>query len=137
MDNGRSPSGQALALRVGSIFVVPPLRASILNAVDQLRRRWKYRKTWGTPVGRDCISLDASLCAWLATRLRFLAEHHHSFPSESSSEAWAAELRAHADTFAAYSTRWGADTVEAEEALIVAAQESLRWVADMLPTLWD
>jgi hypothetical protein len=32
LESGRSPSGQALALRVGSIFVVPPLRASILNA---------------------------------------------------------------------------------------------------------
>jgi hypothetical protein len=102
-----------------------------------LKRWWKYRKTWRTPVGRDCISLDASLCEWLAKRLNFLAEHHHSYPASMSSEEWERKLRQHAAAFAAYGTRWGADSIEAENALIIAAQKSLRWVAYNLPTLWD
>ena len=105
--------------------------------LERLRRSWRYRKTWRTPLGRDCISLDASLCEWLSARLSFLAEHHHSFPIESSSEQYAADLRGHAAVFAAYGTRWDADSLEEEDKLITAAQNSLRWIADNLPSLWD
>ena len=129
--------GRAFMLRAAPIFGVAALWVSIPNAVRRMRRAWEYRKTWRTPVGQDCISLDASLCEWLAPRLQFLAEHHHSYPSESSPEQWADDLRHHAAAFAAYASHWDADTIEAEEAIISAAQESLRWIADNLPTLWD
>jgi hypothetical protein len=110
---------------------------TIGRAIERMRRAWKYRKTWRTPLGRDCISLDASLCEWLAERLAFLAHHHHSYPANTTPKEYATELLSHAMAFSVYSERWDADTQEEEEKLIRQAQESLHWIADHLPELWD
>jgi hypothetical protein len=109
----------------------------IAIAWKRLRRGRTYRKTWGSRVGQDCISLDASLCEWLAERLAFLAQHHHSYPADSTPEEYRLELLSHAMAMAVYPTRWDAETQEAEEALIAQAQHSLHWIADHLPGLWD
>lgn len=108
-----------------------------MNIFERVRRAWKYRKTWRTPVGQDCISLDSALCEWLALRLAFLAEHHHSYPAHMTPDRWKQTLRKHAATFAAYELHWHAATLEAENDLIADAQKSMRWVANNLPTLWD
>lgn len=97
----------------------------------------RYRKTWGTPIGQDCISLDHSLCAWLALRLAFLAEHCNSYDPEYGEEGWSAELRKHAAVFADYKADSGEYSLEKETASVEAAQASLRWIAEHLPTLWD
>jgi hypothetical protein len=105
--------------------------------IEWIRRRWRYRKTWGSQVGQDCISLDGALCEWLGPRLLFLAEHSLGYPCGMTQETWAETLRAHGETLLAFEGRWDCDTFEQEEALRDAARTSLHWVADTLDTLWD
>jgi hypothetical protein len=51
---------------------LPSWRA--VSAVDD------YDKTWGSPVGQDCIDLCSALPRWLGERLTFLGKHTNSAP---------------------------------------------------------
>ena len=43
-------------------------------------RRKAYAATWGTPVGKDCVSLCYSLPRFLSERLIFLGTYANSYP---------------------------------------------------------
>ena len=108
-----------------------------MNIWRHLTRRREYRKTWGTRVGQDCISLDTSLAAWLGARLTFLAEHAHGYPADRTPEEWAAQLRENGARLNAYVDHHSCETTDAEERVIAEGQVAMRWVAENLPTLWD
>ena len=56
----------------------------------------KYARTWGTPIGQDCIDLDETLCTWLGQRLVFLGEHTSGYPlTFESYESWQNDLCKH------------------------------------------
>lgn len=95
-----------------------------------------YADTWGTPVGKDCVSLDTSLCHWLGERLTFLGEHTNSAPRGWEYEDWKAKMR----EMGGYLSVWAGHydlPVEAVPQAYTNAQEAMRWVADNLRQLWD
>ena len=104
---------------------------------DTIKRKWKYRKTWGTPVGKDCVSLDDSLCTWLGTRLIFMSQHTQGFPvNYTTQDRWVGDLRKHGNALLRYRLKYECD-FDGEGELIQHAQEALTWVTNMLPALWD
>lgn len=103
---------------------------------DTIKRKWEYRKTWGTPVGKDCVSLDDSLCTWLGTRLIFLSEHGYSGSVHMTKNQWDKELRKHGNALLRYKLQYLCDP-EGTDEIIHHAQEALVWVSEMLPALWD
>lgn len=97
----------------------------------------KYARTWGTPIGQDCISLNVSLAAWLGPRLVFFAENTTNMAPgiygvreehEAATEKFLGEMRAHGETLIRYGN---------EERDDQAAEEALRWVAENFIHLWD
>jgi hypothetical protein len=104
---------------------------------DTIKRKWKYRKTWGTPVGKDCVSLDDSLCTWLGTRLIFLSEHTRGYPIGCPTpDIYVRNLRKHGNALLRYRLKYECD-LNGEAEIIKHAQEALTWVTKMLPALWD
>jgi len=106
----------------------------------------QYKKTWGTPIGQDCISLDTSLCGWLGARLLFLSEHASSSPyyyggtdnHEVSCDLFTSDLRDHGNALMRWAKHFDAAyDADMEKDTYIHAQEALRWVADNLGTLWD
>lgn len=97
---------------------------------QRLTRGWDDRATW---------SLDAHLTRTLGQQLLHLADTTHGWPDTVTDtfDAWAALLREHGNTLLRYSaTAYDTDRQDGEAA-IHAAQESLQWVAQHLPHLWD
>lgn len=97
----------------------------------------RYAQTWGTPIGQDCISLNASLAKWLGPRLVFLADHTTSlapgnYATEEEHEAvtkkFLGEMRAHGESLIEYGNAEDNDA---------AAENALRWVAENFIYLWD
>lgn len=97
----------------------------------------RYARTWGTPIGQDCISLNASLAKWLGPRLVFLADHTTSlapgnYATEEEHEAvtkkFLGDMRAHGEALIAF-----AETEVGDE----PAENALRWVAENFIHLWD
>jgi len=107
--------------------------------LKKLQRKLRYRRTWGTPVGRDCVSLHTSLCAWLGARLVFLSAHAHGHPYSHSYEAWEEALRTHGQALLAWSTHFETrgDRPGEEDELYTEAQRAMYWVAAHLGNLWD
>lgn len=104
---------------------------------NKIARRLRYRRTWGTPAGKDCVSLDTSLCRWLGARLLFLAEHTNSHPNGWGYEAWKTTLHLHGTVLALWGDHFELVDHTEEETAYANAQDSLRWVADNLGDLWD
>lgn len=100
----------------------------------------EYKATWGTPIGKDCISLDTSLCKYLGDRLAFLAEYTTSHPCGYSEKRWKRELADNAQALMAWANHFATDYAgnyaqEAEDCK--NAQRAMRWVARNLGKLWD
>lgn len=105
------------------------------RALDQIRyaqqrlvRGWDERALW---------SLDAHLAHTLGTQLAVLAENAHGWPDDlyPEFEDWQARLRAASGALLAYAP-FDLDPATGERST-TEAQEALRWVADVLPALWD
>jgi len=82
-------------------------------------------------------ALDVHLARTLGAQLIHLADTTHGWPGNEEfpePEDWDAALRRHGATLLAYP---GVVYDAVDEAPIEAAQESVRWVADHLPDLWD
>ena len=116
------------------------------KVIARLMRRWRYLRTWGTPIGKDCISLDTSLCRWLGTRLLFLADHTHGAPcgymgsswedeDGTGYEQWKKDLAGAGNALLAWGNRY--EEKYDEEHIYTPAQLALQWVAQNLANLWD
>ena len=98
------------------------------------KEKKKYKKTWGTPVGKDCISLNSTLAGWLATRLKFLSKHANGYPAFTfdTYEDYLKALKKQAKRLQAYSDFYTKTFLgnEADELKIhVDAQKAIDWVA--------
>lgn len=95
-----------------------------------------YEETWGTKVGRDCISLNTALCRWLGKRLTFLSEHTKSYPLVGyTAEEWSATLKKHGETLTSYAENIYDLPDKETTALYKEAQRALMWVATELGIL--
>jgi len=103
-----------------------------MKLIETIKYRWRYHFTWGTPVGKDCISLDASLCEWLGPRLIFLAEHGHD------SDFKKATLKRHGEALLKYPCGLGSPLeYDEHDRRVEDAQKALAWVSRNLVGLWD
>lgn len=94
----------------------------------------RYDRTWGTPIGQDCINLDVSLTRWLGERLMFMGAYTQSYPSDFENlKAWQVALQGNATRLLAYADAAAQDCKPSYE----VTRDSLRWVAEYLPALWD
>ena len=88
-----------------------------------------YQKTWGTPLGQDCIDFDTSLARWLGDRLEFLSKHTNTHPTNYDTlEHWHKDLSHHGNTLQKYAQ----NSTE-----IKNAREAMRWVAEHFGAFWD
>ncbi|ABA03523.1 hypothetical protein Nwi_0256 [Nitrobacter winogradskyi Nb-255] len=87
-----------------------------------------YKKTWGTPLGQDCIDLHETLARWLGERLVFLADHTTTVTPDAA-EPWHEALRRNGEALLRYAAEWPEGEGE--------AKRSLEWVARNLESLWD
>jgi hypothetical protein len=109
-----------------------------MRIIEKIKRNWRYRRTWGTPVGQDCISLDTALCRWLGQRLLFMAEHTNSHDPAYTEDAWKDTLAGHAISLLRWADRYGNDwPLKDEIRHYEDAQAALRWCAANLASLWD
>jgi hypothetical protein len=94
-------------------------------AWQRVHRGWDDRALW---------SLDTWLARTLGAQLQEMARIAHGWPgmADWTFETWTAALREHGGVLADYG-----HNCDADDAAIDAAQESMRWVADHLPNLWD
>jgi hypothetical protein len=94
-------------------------------AWQRVFRGWDDRALW---------SLDTWLARTLGAQLQEMARIAHSWPGmgDWTFETWTAALRQHGGVLTDYG-----HNCDADDAAIDAAQESMRWVADHLPNLWD
>lgn len=99
--------------------------------------REQYAKTWETPVGKDCISLETSLSRWLGERLTFMGEHTSGAPIGWEHEDWKAKLRDMGERLTVWSEHHDLPDAAAEVEAYLNAQEAIRWVANNLAQLWD
>jgi hypothetical protein len=124
------------------------------RAAQRARRGWDDTALW---------SLDTHICSMLSQQLRALAGISTGWPDQlvESHAEWTTALVQHADALGAYAQResspahdrWYAaltagssdeecdallaEAVTYEQRAVADAQSSLRWVADVLPHLWD
>lgn len=106
-----------------------------------------YDKTWGSPVGQDCIDLCSALPRWLGERLTFLGKHTNSAPmgyhdtfGDEAAIVWKGDLirKGAALTRAANLNEYDTDLSDSDIADVkIEAQKALRWTADRLQSLWD
>jgi hypothetical protein len=98
-------------------------------------------------VRSDTAFLDISLCLWLGERLSYLAKHARKVPvpftdnnphltAEQRDMAWRAVLATHADILIEYGDLPNVGSDKIVE-VVRNAQDTLRFVADWLPFLWD
>lgn len=108
-----------------------------MSAKNEETHKERYARTWGTPIGKDCVTLKVILADWLGPRLVFLADHTTSLAPgryaseeehEAATKAYLAEMRAHGEALIAF-----ADAEDGDE----AAENALRWVAENFIHLWD
>lgn len=109
--------------------------------------RDEYERTWGTPVGQDCIDLCSSLPRWLGERLTFLGNHTSSCPmsyaeafGDAGTIVWKGDLirKGAALTRAATLDEYDLELSDSDiEKVKTEAQKALRWAADNLQSLWD
>ncbi|MCV6585579.1 MAG: hypothetical protein OIF47_08590 [Marinibacterium sp.] len=107
--------------------------------IHHLTHRLRYRRTWGSRIGRDCVDLDRSLCRWLGDRMMFLSRHTNTcpigdapypddLPATDRLMHWRALLGQHGAALQGYASDGsGRD----------AAVQALRFVANHLGQLWD
>lgn len=117
---------------------------AMLSAVTEAG---EYERTWGTPVGQDCIDLCSALPRWLGERLTFLGNHTSSCPmsyAEAFGDAgvivWKGDLirKGAALTRAATLDEHDLEVSDSDiEKVKTEAQKALRWAADNLQSLWD
>lgn len=116
---------------------------------------YDYAKTWGTPIGQDCISLNASLAKWLGPRLLFLANHAIGCPSsyfegeetfERDEKAYLDDLTKHGNALVQYAKDERAEAETDADIMAQAdietreeadAQLAMIWVAENFIHLWD
>lgn len=110
-----------------------PLKKSlrtVLYAFQKLTRGWDDSATW---------SLDAHLCETLGAQLNHLADTTHGWPESEkypTFEDWKKDLKYNAGLLLQYKEHYNYSGAEAEK-YVKDAQKALRWVAVMLPHLWD
>jgi hypothetical protein len=97
----------------------------------------EYNKTWGTPIGNDCINLDLSLAKWLGERLIFLAKYGHGFPNGWESQEWSVKLNAHGNNLLEYADKKFKAHGQDEVFLHAKVKEALTFVTDEFKNLWD
>jgi hypothetical protein len=106
-----------------------------------------YDKTWGSPVGQDCIDLCSALPRWLGERLTFMGKHtniapigYHDVFGDEAAIVWKGDLirKGAALTRAANLNEYDTDLSDSDIADVkIEAQKALRWAADRLHSLWD
>ena len=107
----------------------------------------KSKSVWSSKVGRDCVSLDTSLCRWLGKRLAHLAKHTTGVPvvfinenpqlgEDVHAAVWRSVMAVHADNLIAYGNMYDAEP-EAHDDIIGRGKDAVQWVAKWLPHLWD
>jgi hypothetical protein len=102
------------------------------NARNQIRWAWqRVHRGWDD---RALWSLDTWLAGTLGAQLIAMADLAHGWPgmADWTFETWTAALRQHGGVLSDYG-----HNCDADDAAIDSAQESMRWVADHLPNLWD
>jgi len=100
----------------------------------------EYKATWGTPIGKDCVSLDTTLCKWLGDRLVFSAAHASGHPLRYSHKRWKRELSENGNALLVWANHYDTDygtNHDKETEDYANAQRALRWVARKLGNLWD
>jgi len=96
----------------------------------------EYKDTWGTPVGKDCVSLDTTMCRWLGERLVFLSLHTSGRAIGFSEKRWKEELYANGIALVRWAHHYDL-SADKQTVLYKGAQGALRWVARNLGRLWD
>lgn len=105
----------------------------MMKLIEKIKRRWRYRTTWGTPLGQDCINLDASLCEWLGPRLIFLSEH-----GNFAGDVFKGKLKMYGEDLLKYPCGLGNDlTMDEQRERVEKAKKALAWVSRNLNSLWD
>jgi hypothetical protein len=106
----------------------------------------EYSDKWGTPIGKDCISLNTSLCKWLGDRLIHLGTHTNGFPipdgfhpngmdlldDDTLLRMWKSALLKHGHALVAITANDDAGWTEE-----LAANDAMLWVAVNWNKLWD
>lgn len=104
----------------------------VVAAVQRGRRGWAPRDTW---------SADQYICRVVGEILLYLSEHDHGWPGDEefpTYEGWTSALRSHAEPLLLYAEKLFDDGDEGGFSMRHdGAQESLRWVADHLGSIWD
>lgn len=106
-------------------------RRRVTFARQRVTRGWDDSAVW---------SLDVWLCRTLGAQLTHMAGIAHGWPAggEWTFDMWVNTLRENGDALTAYGETNELDVSAVEaDALLAAAQDALRWVADNLPALWD
>lgn len=106
------------------------------------KQKKEYKKTWGTPIGKDCISLNTSLSAWLIPRMRFLAKHGNSYPmGYKTIKAWSKALKKQSNRLERYYCYYADEFDPGKEChadqIHIDAQKAIKWVAKNFKDLWD
>jgi len=102
------------------------------NARNQIR--WAWQRVFRGWDDRAIWSLDTWLARTLGAQLQEMARIAHGWPAgpDWTFDTWTTALRVHGGVLADYGHNCDADNDAIE-----AAQDSMRWVADHLPNLWD
>jgi hypothetical protein len=125
-------------------------RLQVRWAWQRVFRGWDDRAAWGTGdwLGKTLGELLVNM-ADIAHGFPLYYPERNNLPGkvqalytderdETAFNRWVNDLRTHGEALLAWHR--GADVtadVEDYEALLVPAQEALRWTAEYLPTLWD
>jgi len=109
----------------------------VLRFIKRRISRYRYNRLWTSPLGKDCVSLDTSLCKWLGDRLIFLATYTQSAPIGHTDMRWRRELAEHGQALLAWDNHFELDAEQEEAAAYAHAQKAMRWVATHLGKLWD
>lgn len=112
----------------------------------------KGKGVWSSKVGRDCVSLDISLCRWLGKRLSHLAKHSAGVPQDYIDliktmhdedrdtkfyhKCWKREMAAAGEALTLYSDIFKTSVADTSPVL-ADGQDAMKWVAKWLPNLWD
>ena len=94
-----------------------------------------YDRTWGTPVGQDCIELRRSLTSWLGKRLVFLGDFTNSYPMHfESCEQWRSDLSRHGVALLRYAKEYEKGEIDVQPD---DAKQALEFVAANLGHMKD
>ena len=108
------------------------------------KKKKNYKNTWGTPLGQDCISLNSTLCGWLAPRLEFLARYTNGVPmGYKDHKRWTKDLKKQAKRLEVYYNYYHGKNEVADKKLHNFskihddADKAMMWVAKNFQNLWD